>query len=208
MTCPLCTNKNSLRSVDSKELFTQCLECRLIFKPQSARLTQDLERARYESHENSIENKGYVDFLTPAADAVCARAKKGSQGLDYGCGPQPVLALLLNQKGFAVGYYDPFFFPEGLKLSVKKCDFITCTEAAEHFFNPGAEFARIFSLLKPDGFLVLMTEVFQENINIDEWYYAKDPTHVCFYSKETFVWIARKFNRKVQNLNPRLCVFS
>lgn len=204
MSCPLCANNNC--SIIGKT-FSRCLECQLIFKPQTAHLTKEQERARYESHENSLENKGYVQFLTPAMEAVAARARSGAQGLDYGCGPQPVLAHMLNQKGFVTGYYDPFFFPEGLKIE-REFNFITCTEAAEHFFKPGEEFTKIFSLLKPGGFLVVMTELFQENTDIDNWYYAKDPTHVCFYSRDTFFWIAKKFNRNVEIQSSRLIVFT
>jgi len=202
MLCPLCAN-NKCTALGTG--FSRCSECQLIFK--SVYLTKEQERARYETHENSIENEGYVKFLTPALEAVVDRARAGAQGLDYGCGPQPVLAHMLNQKGFVTGYYDPFFFPEGLKLD-KKFDFITCTEAAEHFFKPHKEFEKIFSLLKPNGFAVVMTEMFHESMDIESWYYAKDPTHVCFYSRETILWIAKKFNRNVEILSSRLIVFT
>ena len=204
--CPLCLG-TTVSSLGEKNLFFRCLTCDLTFKSPDSYLNPDKEKARYETHENSIDNKGYVNFLSPVAEEVARRLPTSSKGLDYGCGPQPVLALILNQKGFETGYYDPFFFPEGLNTT-KTFDFITCTEAAEHFFTPGQEFERIFSLLKPKGILVLMTEFLNEKIDIETWYYGKDPTHVCFFSKKTLKWIADKFHRQLEIINHRVAVFS
>ena len=52
--------------------------------------------------------------------------------------------------------YDPFFFPNE-EIFSKTYDFITCTEAAEHFFNPNKEFDLLDKLLKKDGWLGVMT---------------------------------------------------
>ena len=59
-------------------------------------------------------------------------------GLDFGCGPGPALANMMQSDGYEMEIYDPFFFPNKDALS-KKYDFITCTETAEHFFNPHDE---------------------------------------------------------------------
>ena len=85
--------------------------------------------------------------------------------------------------------YDPYFFPEKSHLD-KKYQFITCTEAAEHFYNPYEEFNTIDGLLEKEGWLGVMTNFFDESINFKDWYYRKDPTHVVFYTEETFEVIA------------------
>lgn len=205
MTCPLCQS-HSVAAL-YQERFFQCSTCGLAFKPKTDFLTPEKEKARYKTHENTLDNKGYVQFLTPVVDCVSKYSTAKAQGLDYGCGPQPVLALLLNERGFHTSHYDPFFFPEGLP-STKKFDFVTCTEAAEHFFEPLIEFEKIFSLLKADGTLVLMTEFLHEKINIQDWYYAKDPTHVVFYTETTLKWLAEKFSKKLAVINNRIAVFN
>ena len=51
---------------------------------------------------------------------------------------------------YLIDLYDPFFFPNK-EIFSKTYDFITCTETAEHFFNPKKEFDLINTLLKKDG---------------------------------------------------------
>ncbi len=204
--CPLCLGA-TVSSFGEKGLFFRCSICDLTFKSPTTYLAADKEKSRYETHENSIDNKGYVNFLNPVAEEVARRLPLSSKGLDYGCGPQPVLALMLNQKGYETGYYDPFFFPEGLKTT-KTFDFITCTEAAEHFFKPSQEFERMFSILKPKGTLVLMTEFLNEKTEIETWYYAKDPTHVCFFSEVSLRWIAERFDRNIEIISHRIAVYN
>ena len=34
-----------------------------------------------------------------------------------------------------------------------------------------------------------MTDVFNQSINFENWYYKNDETHVIFYTKNTFDWI-------------------
>ena len=55
--------------------------------------------------------------------------------------PVPALAAMLTEAGHRMALYDPFFAPDPAPLAVY--DFVTCTEAAEHFHHPAAEFARL-----------------------------------------------------------------
>jgi 2-polyprenyl-3-methyl-5-hydroxy-6-metoxy-1,4-benzoquinol methylase len=89
--------------------------------------------------------------------------------------------------------YDPYFYPDKTVFK-NKYEFITCTEAAEHFYNPLAEFNRMNELLKKNGVLAVMTSLFDNSINFDNWYYRRDPTHVIFYSEKTFHVIAKQRN--------------
>ena len=114
---------------------------------------------------------------------------KGSTGLDYGCGPGPALAEMFKEAGFNIDIYDPYFYPDDSFLN-KKYQFITCTETAEHFYNPYEEFNTIDDLLEIGGWLGVMTNFLDESINFKDWYYRKDPTHVVFYTEKTFKIIA------------------
>lgn len=203
--CPLCESKNTQLFQISP--FNRCAECALIFKNPDTRLGREEEKARYSTHDNRIDNPGYAEFLTPALLEVQKRLTKNAKGLDYGCGPNPVLATLLIQAGYPTSHFDPHFFPDNLE-NLERLDFITCTEAAEHFFYPGKEFDRLFSLLKNDGILVLMTELFKEGTALKDWYYPRDPTHITFYSKATLEWIAKLHHRRIEVISHRLAVFT
>lgn len=111
-------------------------------------------------------------------------------GLDYGCGPEPSLSILLERDGIQCENYDPFFYPV---LPQKKYDFVFSTETAEHFFHLRQELLKIRKLLKPGGVFTMMTEVWQDEYDFSEWYYAKDFTHVSFYHMNTIDSICNLF---------------
>lgn len=100
--------------------------------------------------------------------------------------------------------YDPLFFPERPQ---GKFDFVTCTEVVEHFEQPLVGFEELFSYLQKESALVVMTETYPPNQPMAEWYYARDFTHLHFYSPETFEWIAQHFKRSLHIRNPRLAIF-
>ncbi len=170
-------------------------------------LDPEEESRRYKRHNNSRECRGYVEFLTPVFNEVLSHIPSPARGLDYGCGPGPVLAELLLEAGYQMELYDPFFKPEFSHFEKHSFDFVTCTEAAEHFYKPSEEFDRIFSLLKPRAYLVLMTELFTEEKSLKDWYYAKDPTHVVFFSKQSLQWLAEKYNSELEIKDNRIGLF-
>lgn len=204
--CPLClTPSPALFYVAPKGgwKFFRCEECDLIFKDQALRLAPSDEKARYLTHENDVKTPGYVEFLTPVVEQVkeilpvgeVSASNSGGgpiHGLDFGCGPGPVLAELLEQNGFQMKTYDPYFAPNTEALK-QKYDFITCTEVAEHFHNPREEFQKLTSLLEIEGTLFVLTQMHDDVSDFPKWYYWRDPTHVCFYGQRTFRWIAQAY---------------
>jgi SAM-dependent methyltransferase len=154
-----------------------------------------LEKAHYLKHNNSINNEGYVQFLNKAILPALPFLHMGMQGLDYGCGPGPVLSELLRNRGYEMDNYDPYFFPD--LDDAKRYDFIFATECFEHFFSPAVEMRRLSHILKKDGYLVVMTQHWQNLSDLKTWYYAKDLTHVVFYHRQTFNWIANNFKFEI-----------
>lgn len=75
----------------------------------------------------------------------------------------------------------------------RRYDFVTCSETAEHFHDPAAEFRRFDALLKPGGWLGLMTGMLLEGIDFDAWHYRRDPTHVVFYQRATMRYLAQLY---------------
>jgi hypothetical protein len=177
--------------------YLDCGRCGLIQMAVADRPDRRTERAHYGTHENDPGDEGYRAFLRRLADPLAARLPAGAEGLDYGSGPGPTLSLMLAERGFAMAIYDPFFAPDRGVLS-RTYDFITCTETAEHFFRPGREFERLDGLLRPGGWLGLMTELYEEGRPFREWRYARDPTHVSLYRRRTMDWIADRFGWELE----------
>jgi SAM-dependent methyltransferase len=152
------------------------------------------EKARYEAHNNSIEDQGYVNFLMQAIVPALYYLTPESKGLDYGCGPGPTLSALVQQNGYRCHNYDPFFFPE---LPEGPFDFIFATECFEHFFEPSKEMELLSQLLMPHGHLIIMTNLWEDNTNFANWHYTQDTTHVIFFHEKTFSYIAKTYGFQV-----------
>lgn len=147
------------------------------------------EHAEYLRHENDPGDPGYRKFLSRLAAPLLDQLAPGLQGLDYGCGPGPALAAMLCEAGHSMALFDPFFQPDQQPLT-ETYDFITCTEVAEHFHRPAQEFDRLDAMLRPGGWLGVMTCFQTDDARFANWHYRKDPTHVVFYRETTFRIIA------------------
>jgi SAM-dependent methyltransferase len=178
-----------VRGADRRRYYL-CGNCSLIFADPQHRLSPAEEKAFYSTHENSIENPGYVAFLNRVIQPMLLYLDRGMSGLDYGCGPGPTLSLLLKRHGIACDDYDPLFADRVLQPPY---DFVFSTECFEHFHNPEVEIRRIASLLRPGGLLGIMTERWTTLEQFANWYYTRDPTHVCFYQTSTLDFVCRRY---------------
>lgn len=174
---------------DDPKRYWRCADCLLTFLDPAARLSPEAEHRHYLSHENNVDDPDYRKFLSRLTEPLMDCLPPGSKGLDYGCGPGPALAHMLRDAGHEVALYDPFFYADKAALAATY-DFVTCTEVAEHFFDPAGEFARFDRLLGPGGWLGLMTSFQIDDDNFALWYYRQDPTHVVFYKRETLAFVA------------------
>lgn len=178
-----------LLSADGRD-YWRCHSCEARFlDPRQLPLPED-ELAHYLRHQNVPDDPGYRGFLAKLADPLLARLSAGSHGLDYGCGPGPALAAMLREGGHKVALHDPFFHPDPRALE-RQYDFVTCTETAEHFHRPAEEFDRLAGLVRPGGWLALMTCFQTDDARFANWHYRRDPTHVVFYREATLRHIAR-----------------
>lgn len=196
MTCPLCASLDSdFYHQDNRRDYWQCLHCRLVYVDPAHRLTPEAEKAIYDLHENLPDDPGYLRFLSRLAQPLMDVLHAGAKGLDYGCGPSPVLAELLTQNGYPTKGYDPFYFPTQPQ---SRYDFISCTEAIEHFYQPGKVIGDWMTLLRPGGLLAIMTKRVLSKERFANWHYKNDQTHVCFFSEETFQWLADYYSLRLQ----------
>ncbi|MCA1789895.1 MAG: class I SAM-dependent methyltransferase [Thioalkalivibrio sp.] len=205
--CPLCRSSTMADFAEAHgRTYGECATCGLIAMEANDRPDRATELAQYGLHQNDPADAGYRSFLSRLADPLSAQLTDGAEGLDYGSGPGPTLSVMLKEQGFHLQLYDPFFAP-GVDVLNRTYDFITCTETVEHFFSPAAEFERLDRMLRPGGWLGIMTEVYTNRVPFAQWRYARDPTHTCFYRPETMAWIAARFGYWMREPHPTVRLF-
>jgi SAM-dependent methyltransferase len=196
--CPLCAGVNlSSYATDARRPYTQCDNCSLVFVPPEWYLTREEEKAEYDLHQNEVGDPGYRTFLSRLRQPLVERLTAGARGLDFGCGSGPALAAMLTEAGFEMTLYDSFFAPDVAALDVSY-DFICATEVVEHLHFPGQELAHLWSRLRPGGWMGIMTKLVRNRAAFDRWHYKNDPTHVCFFSEETWHWWARHHGARLE----------
>ena len=188
--CPVChaPAPGPLMLVEGKR-YWRCGVCHARFLDPAQQPAADEEYSCYLSHENHADDAGYRRFLGKLVTPLLARLPAASRGVDYGCGPAPALAAMLREAGHSVALFDPFFQPETSVLRASY-DFVTCTETAEHFHRPAEEFARLMAVVRPGGWLGIMTCFQTADERFANWHYRRDPTHVVFYREETLRYLA------------------
>jgi len=200
--CPLC---NYYGEDFYSEQFRKCPKCKSIFRCPEYFLDPKKEKSRYEEHNNDVHDTKYQNFVSPIVDKIQENHTPSEIWLDFWAGTGPVISHVLSQKWFQTSLYDPFFH-NSPELLLKKYDFIIACEVIEHFHNPKEEFKLLYKLLKPDGKLYLMTNIYHPEINFHEWYYKNDLTHVFFYSKESLSWIKNFYCWKNYTLKWRCII--
>ncbi len=190
--CPLCKELNPRHyHTDKKRDYFQCIRCKLVFVPAAQRLDSESEKAIYDQHQNSPFDEGYRRFLSRFADPLIERLTPGCCGLDFGCGPGPALSVMLQESGFKMSLYDIYYYPEKPVLE-KRYPFLTATEVIEHLYNPAEVWSLWLRLVEPGGWIGVMTKLVKNAAAFSKWHYKNDQTHVCFYSRDTFRYLAER----------------
>lgn len=202
--CKICSEK-TVEIYDSQFqiIYNYCKNCDFISMNEKYIVSNEKEKSLYNFHNNSMDNKGYVNMLREFIEKFIKPYVDGNvKALDFGCGPGPVLSELLNENGIKTDIYDPFFFPKKIFIN-KKYTLITCTEVFEHLKNPIENFKLLDSLLRSNGILALTT-LFQPKIEeFTKWWYRRDATHISFYTLNTFKYIASYFNYEIVDFNKK-----
>lgn len=183
--------------------YYRCSECEYIFIDEGELLNADEEFERYGQHNNSVEDEGYRDYFRRFLEYALEGVERDRRILDYGSGPQPVLASVLAEEGYErVDIYDKYFAPE--RKIEGKYDIITLTEVAEHIYRPLETFRFLADLLVDGGKLIVMTNFHDNDIEkFSKWWYITDPTHVVFYSLKTMDYIAGLCGLSVEKNNGK-----
>ncbi|MCK7488035.1 MAG: class I SAM-dependent methyltransferase [Bacillus subtilis] len=166
-------------------------------------MSPEAEKERYLHHRNRIDDPEFVGYFERfLADSVVSLLHPECKALDFGSGPEPVLAQLLKIKyDMDVAVYDPYFANDA-NVFEDTYDLITCTEVIEHLKNPVETFALFSRLLRNGGHLAIMTQ-FHPNDENDflQWFYPRDITHIGFFAERTFAVLAERFHFALVSTN-------
>lgn len=200
------TEENDFFFRDKFREYQCCNVCSLLFVQPEFHVSLKSEKARYEEHNNDPNDIRYRQFLERIAIPIREQFHVGAKGLDFGCGPTPLLAEIFREDGFEMEVYDPFYAPDKSVLD-GKYDFIVSTEVFEHLKEPLKEFKRLLAKLKDDGVLAVMTRPHNDSIDFKTWHYKNDRTHICFYSIETFDWLSKHLGIEYTQVEHDIFVF-
>ena len=206
--CPLCLNETTspVYHQDSIRAYHHCSCCGLVRVGDQYRLTAVKEKAQYDLHQNNPDDPEYRKFLGRTFDPLQARVSKHSVGLDFGCGPGPTISKMGDQVGLKISNYDLYYYNDP-ELLETQYDFVTMTEVIEHIAEPGELLKVMDSLLKPKAILAIMTKRLIDYQQFINWHYKNDPTHICFYSLDTFRWIADQFSWRMEVIDKDVVFF-
>ena len=178
----------------------------MVFVPPTEFLPISEERGHYRQHENNPADPNYRRFLSRLFIPLIERLSPNAVGLDFGCGPGPTLSVMFAEAGFRVENYDPAFMPDETMLE-SQYDFITATEVVEHLHQPRFELDRLWNRLKPGGWLAIMTSPLPPSEKFASWHYKTEPTHMMFYDRETFDWLADHWSARLETIDKTVFLF-
>lgn len=208
MQCPLCLSEKPEHWHNRQGRdYWACQCCSLVFVPRNQHLGEAAEKQVYDLHDNLIDDPGYRRFLQGAHDAVVQRLSTTARGLDFGCGPGPALAYMLESSGYPTELYDCYYYTDARVLT-QSHDFITMTEVVEHLADPKGVLEQLWALLKPGGLMVIQTQRVRDRDAFQHWRYLHDPTHISFFSLATFDWLAHALGAQVDYPGRDLAVLT
>ncbi len=199
MNCPICTAPCD-PFVDTKHAveYHACPQCGYCFKAPGHHADLAEQKIRYDLHENDPDDPGYRAYFRRFLDWVLPHmpADRG-RALDFGCGASDLLATMLEEAGYEAARYDPIYYPdEGYRAH--RYRLIVSTEVFEHLSDPLGVLRLLSDRLQTGGTLALQTQFYPgDRAAFLDWYYRLDPTHIGFFTPETFRFMAQELGREL-----------
>ena len=205
--CRVCETEMKYFSNTRNRDYYRCPNCDSIQLSELQLLAPVNEKKRYDTHNNDIHDPGYQKFVSPITDYILNNFKQTDMGLDFGAGPGPVISKLLKDNHYHIKQYDPHYHPH-TELLKKKYDYVVACEVIEHFYQPKKEFELLKKLTKNHGSWIFMTDIYDDSIDFNNWYYKNDETHVIFYTKKTLQYLKEVYSFKDLVIDKRLIIFT
>ncbi len=177
---------------DRRRTFVHCPQCDLVFVPRAQLLGPTEERARYAQHHNTAADPAYLRYIDGCIAELRRLPLEGARILDFGCGEHAVMAARLRSLGLECTAYDPLY-GLGAHALAGTYDVVAAVEVMEHLREPRQEIERLVACLGLHGRLFVRTLLRSEDAPFCTWWYKNDPTHVNFFSEETWRHVARRF---------------
>ncbi len=205
--CPLCACTAERFCSDRNRSYLRCPRCNFIFVPEQHLLSPAEEKSRYDFHRNDPADLRYRKFLNRLFQPLEQKLAPGARGLDFGCGPGPTLSVMFEEAGYGCDVYD-LYYADDPSVFKHQYDFLTCSETMEHMYRPREEFERFVSLVKPGGWIGIMTQLHDTApVPFDRWHYKDDDTHVCFFSKQSFQTLEKVYSLRVEFHSDSVILF-
>ena len=212
--CLLCASSVVWFCTHQQRTYYRCSTCFLLQLDVRQHPSAQQELEEYRLHENDPQDSGYRRFLHkvthPMMTWLATEASPDATILDFGSGPGPTISVVLEERGWTVVNYDPFFAPDAHVLT-NRYDLISCTEVVEHFQNPRQSWAQLFALRKEQGQVIVMTQPSDQHSTEERfkrWRYIRETSHVVFYHTRTMAWIATAHGLELSVLSPSVFWFS
>ena len=209
--CPLCRNVNLQNYYEGQgkgqwRSYFLCKQCDLVFVPNEQLPSIEVEKIKYDLHQNSPQDSGYRAFLSKLFTPMQKFIEPKSYGLDFGSGPGPTLSIMFEESGYKMDIYDIFYAPNQ-EVFKNRYDFITTTEVVEHLHKPREELIRLANMLNSGGALGIMTAFRPAKEQFASWYYKNDLTHVRFFTPKTFEYLAKILDMRIVYLSEGVVIF-
>lgn len=218
--CPLCSSADArLYHEDANRRiqrpYYRCQQCHLVYVPSAFFISVAAEKAEYDLHQNHADDPGYRQFLERFSKPYQGRLQCSFPNslpsdlslLEFGCGPGPVLAKILEESGYQVSLFDAFYYPDTQQLRMEGYHGISATEVIEHVHSPKQVFEQWLNCLKPGGVLGIMTKLVKDQAAFTTWHYKNDPTHICFFSEPTFAYLAERYALRYEQVDRDVAIF-
>ena len=187
MNCHICDKPTaSFLHEKTNIIYYHCRACEYIFKSPECYQNFETQKERYNLHTNDENDEGYKAYFRRFLDFTLPLVGKPKTALDFGCGASSILSAMLEKEGVDCDYFDPIYHPDTLSDS-KKYELIVSTEVFEHLYQPKVVFKSLLERLEEGGYLALQTQFHSNDTEVfKKWYYHQDPTHIVFFTAQTF----------------------
>ena len=204
MNCHICDKPTELFKHEKTGItYYHCKTCEYIFKSPECYQDFDAQKERYNLHTNDENDEGYKAYFQRFLDFILPLVGKPKTALDFGCGKSTILSNMLEDEGMYCDYYDPIYHPNTSNDS-KKYEFIVSTEVFEHLHHPKVVFESLLDQLEEGGYLAFQTQFHSNDSEVfKKWYYHQDPTHIVFFTAQTFKVLCEMYGCKFVNDNGK-----